>query len=981
VTTLAVHERFAQRAERAPSATAVIDGDRRLTYRELDERAELLAGRLRSAERGAGSLVGVSLPRSLDLVVAIVGILKAGAAYLPLDPGYPRDRLDFMLADSRVDTVVASTDAARAWARPDVRLVSVEQQPAEEPSRPPSDRERPADDSHRANLDDLAYVMYTSGSTGKPKGVMISHRNVARLFDATQHWYGFDSADVWTLFHSYAFDFSVWEMWGALTYGGSLVIVPHAVARTPRLFRELVAKEGVTVLNQTPSAFYQFMQADLLTRDRDQLALRYVIFGGEALDFQSLVPWFDRQGDERPRLINMYGITETTVHVTYRLVSREDAAREGASLIGVPIPDLQLHILGPDMEPVPVGELGELYVGGAGVSRGYLHRPELTRERFLPDPFAGGSSATLYKTGDLVRARPDGELEYHGRADDQVQLRGFRIELGEVRTVLAAHPAVLSAAVTVDGPYAAQRLVAYVVRSSEGLSEPDLREWMAARLPEHMVPSVTVFLDRLPLTANGKVDLQALPRPGRRRPSLGERFVAPRDDLERYLAGIWEEILELDGIGVHDRFFDLGGTSLHAARFVNRVAERLGAQIFDITVFTAPTIAAYAHFLVEHYRDAVGAHFELPAEPAALRDGAAVVPSERVTPELIEQMRRVIPARPSGPAPDGSPPLDPAVFILAPPRSGTTLLRVMLAGHPQLFGAAELLLLGFDTLRARRRAYSGKFSLWREGLVRAMMEIHACSADVAEEMMQSAEDEGLTTKEFYRRIQRWIAPQMLVDKSPAYALDPAALQKAERDFREPLYIHLTRHPYAMVQSFVSNRIEQVLYLEPHPFQPRQLAEMVWTISNQTVLEFLRDVPEGRQYRLRFEDLVTDPEHAMRALCRQLGLPFDHQLVRPYEGLESKMVNGLHPESTPMGDPSFVTHGEIRNDVADRWLGVQDDDFLGDVTWQLAELLGYPRTTSPASPATAERSRRRLLLQQSIRRGERATGAGIEESGE
>lgn len=962
MSTFAVHERFEEWATRTPVATAVVHGDQRLTYRELNQRAGDLACHLRDVGIGPGQLVGVSAGRDLDVIVAIIGIFKAGGAYLPLDPDYPSERLDFMIGDSQVDTIVAPSSMASKLAHAKVRLVFTDQQPETDAGRPSTHA------VGRARLDDLAYVMYTSGSTGVPKGVMVSHRNVARLFDATRHWYGFDPSDVWTLFHSCSFDFSVWEMWGALAHGGSLVIVPHEVSRIPQRFRRLVRDQGVTVLNQTPSAFYQFMQADLVSRQPGDLALRYVILGGEALDFPGLLPWFERRGDKKPRLINMYGITETTVHVTYRPVTEHDARREPVSLIGIPIPDLQLHVLGTDVKPVSTGDVGELYVGGAGVSLGYLNRPELTEERFVPDPFDPGSSRPLYRTGDLVRMRSDGELEYHGRADDQVQLRGFRVELGDVQANLAAHPAVADAVVAVEPESTpTPRMVAYVVLRSEVATERDLRDWMKARLPEHMVPSALVFLDRLPLTANGKVDRTALPQRTRARSALGEPYVAPRAGLERYLARTWEEILQLDRVGVHDRFFELGGTSLQAAQFITRLEQKLGEPIFHITIFSAPSVAGYSRLLIENYPEAVAEHFDLQGDSAA-RQHRGAAESERVTPELLDRMRRFIPAVKCNDRGAAQPRLNPAVFILAPPRSGTTLLRVMLAGHPQLFAASELLLLGFDTLGARRQAYSGRFSLWREGLLRALMDIHSCGPDDAEQIMRSAESEGLTTTELYRRIQQWIAPRILVDKSPAYALDPIALRKAEQDFREPLYIHLVRHPYAMVESFVRNRIDQVLYLEPHPFDSRRVAEMVWTISNQTILDFLGEVPAHRQHRLRFEDLATGPEHSMRALCSQLGLTFDQQLLRPYDDLESKMVDGLHPGSTPMGDRMFMLHGEIRSDIADRWRRELEDDFLGDVTWALTEQLGYRRTQTPTRAArSADGSRRQLLVNQGQKR--------------
>ena len=337
----------------------------------------------------------------------------------------------------------------------------------------------------------LAYVIYTSGSTGHPKGVAVTQFNVLRLFAATQTWFGFNERDVWTLFHSYAFDFSVWELWGALLYGGRLVIVPYFISRTPEAFYELLLKEKVTVLAQTPSAFEQLMGAEeISSNDGPRHALRLIIFGGEALDFGSLRNWYQRHDEHHPQLVNMYGITETTVHVTYRPLLALDAQESTGSMIGGPIPDLQVYILDKRAQLVPVGVSGELYVGGDGVARGYLNHPDLTAERFVPHPFSGIPGARLYRTGDRARRRSDGDIEYLGRTDDQVKIRGFRIELGEIEAVLGQHEAVKDVIVLAreDVP-GESRLVAYFVPSRPDVLTINLRNYLKDRLPDYMIPS------------------------------------------------------------------------------------------------------------------------------------------------------------------------------------------------------------------------------------------------------------------------------------------------------------------------------------------------------------------------------------------------------------------------------------------------------------------------------------------------------------
>ena len=430
-----LHGLFEARVRETPEAVAVVAGEERLSYRELNARANRLAHALRQKGVQRNDIVGLAVERNADVAIGILAILKAGAAYLPLDPDYPKDRLAFIVEDANVRFVVTSSKLAlqlEATEGLDIATAG-----SGLPDTNPDDASAP---------DDLAYVIYTSGSTGKPKGVLVTHANVTRLFSATAPWFAFGPHDTWTLFHSYAFDFSVWELWGALLYGGRLVVVPYWVSRDPAAFRKLLIEERITILNQTPSAFRQLIQADLAEAPA-RYALREIIFGGEALELQSLKPWVERYGDARPRLVNMYGITETTVHVTYRPIARADIEAGRGSVIGKPIPDLYIRLLDERGEPVPVGVPGEIWVGGAGVANGYLNRPELTAQRFVTDPFDPSRSARLYRAGDLARRLPDGDLEFLGRIDAQVKIRGFRIELGEIEAVLDAHPAIRECAV------------------------------------------------------------------------------------------------------------------------------------------------------------------------------------------------------------------------------------------------------------------------------------------------------------------------------------------------------------------------------------------------------------------------------------------------------------------------------------------------------------------------------------------------------
>ncbi|WP_416422486.1 amino acid adenylation domain-containing protein [Pseudomonas sp. App30] len=583
--TQSLHGLIAEQARRHPAAVAVRFDDQHLSYAELDQRANRLAWRLREQGVGPDVLVGLAAERSLELIVGLLAILKAGGAYLPLDPDYPADRLAYMQADSGIALLLIQDHLQQRLPVVD----GVQRLGFASDGYPDTAPPAAAGPRH------LAYCIYTSGSTGSPKGVLIEHANVLRLFQASEAVLPFDHRDVWTLFHSYAFDFSVWEIFGALLHGGTLVVVPYYVSREPRAFAELLREQGVTVLNQTPSAFRQLM-VPLLASPEGLPALRTVIFGGEALEVSSLQPWFARFGDRQPRLINMYGITETTVHVTFRELTQADL-RSSASPIGLPLPDLAWYFLDASLQPVPPGVVGELYIGGAGLARGYLKRPGLSAERFMADPFSATPGARMYRTGDLASFSADGQVQYLGRIDHQVKLRGFRIELGEIEARLRDQPQVRDAAVLLRADaQGEQRLVGFVVAAEPW---PDaaqallqLRQQLKASLPLHMVPAQLQQLDSLPLTANGKLDQRALQLD--ENAWLQQAYVAPRTVTEQALAGIWQSLLNVEQVGLHDNFFELGGHSLLATQLASRIEVQLQRRLDLRQVFEAADLQALA---------------------------------------------------------------------------------------------------------------------------------------------------------------------------------------------------------------------------------------------------------------------------------------------------------------------------------------------------------------------------------------------------
>ncbi|MET4656756.1 amino acid adenylation domain-containing protein [Streptomyces sp. PvP037] len=610
-----VPELFAARARLSPDAVALVGGSVQLSYGEVEERANRLARKLIARGVGPESVVALVLERSPEVVIAALAVLKAGGAYLPVDPGQPAERIRSVIEDAAPVLVLDHPDFLAETADYDAAPVT------------DADRVSPLLPSHPA------YVIYTSGSTGRPKGVVVPHRSVVALFAAAGGVFEFGAGDVWSWFHSLAFDFSVWEVWGALLHGGRVVVVPFDVSRSPGEFVELLERERVTVLSQTPSAFYQLMGVGGGLPD-----LRTVVFGGEALEPGRLGSWWERHGGTGPRLVNMYGITETTVHVTHQDL-RPDGAAEG-SVIGRGLPGLSVFLLDEWLRPVPVGAVGEMYVAGAQVARGYRGRAGLTGERFVACPF-GVAGGRMYRTGDRARWSRGGRLVFAGRADEQVKIRGFRIEPGEVEAVVAGHPGVAQVAVVArEGGPGGLRLVAYLVpepaEQADGLTDR-VRVYAGERLPSYMVPSAFVVLDGLPLTVNGKLDRTALPEPDNAGVSAGRAPVTAQEEL---LCAAFAEVLGLDQVGVDDDFFALGGHSLLAVSLVERLRQR-GVSVSVRALFASATPARLAE---------VAGPDRIEVPPRRIPDGAT-----RITPDMLplaelteEELARVVAAVPGG---------------------------------------------------------------------------------------------------------------------------------------------------------------------------------------------------------------------------------------------------------------------------------------------------------------------------------------------
>ncbi len=583
---IGIQDLFERQAGRTPDAIAVVGEEYQVTYRELNRRANQLGNYLKGVGVGPEEVVGICLERSIEIVIGILGILKAGGAYLPLDPAYPDQRLNLMVEDAKIRLLLTQEHLAGRFDGQLENLLCLDRDWAIVSGRSPEHFQT------QATPDNAAYVIYTSGSTGRPKGVIVTHRNVINLFNAVNEKLSFNADDVWTLFHSYAFDFSVWEIWGALLYGGRLAVVPYLITRIPEEFYDLIREKGVTILSQTPSAFRHLIKVDERVGVGSDSGLRAVIFGGEALEFQSLQGWMERHGDESPQLINMYGITETTVHTSFKRVTSGDLAETSGSVIGKPLGNMLMYVLDEEMQPVPVGVTGELYVGGAGTARAYMGNSGLTAERFLPAAYGKEPGERIYRAGDLARYLDNGDIEYLGRKDDQVKIRGYRIELGEIESALLQHEAVREAVVIARGETGGEkRLVAYLVNGGGGpLASNELRAYLSSRVPDYMVPEAFVRVEMMPLTPSGKLDRKALSGLQWERREGETSYVAPRTPVEEIVGRIFEQVLRIDQVAIHDDFFEIGGHSLLATQVISRVRETFGVEIGVRSVFEERTV-------------------------------------------------------------------------------------------------------------------------------------------------------------------------------------------------------------------------------------------------------------------------------------------------------------------------------------------------------------------------------------------------------
>ncbi len=934
-----LHELIELQAIQTPDAIAVISDELQITYAILMHQANRLARYLQTHGVVPDQLVGVCLDRSLEMIIGLLGVLKAGGAYVPLDPSYPQERLAFMLRDAHVSILLTQQRFVSLLPENEAKLLCLDHEQWIEEGGTPI--------HSTVTGDHLAYVIYTSGSTGTPKGAMNSHRAICNRLLWMQETYHLTATDRVLQKTPFSFDVSVWEFFWPLMMGACLVFAQPDGHRDPGYLVQLIQEQQITTMHFVPSMLHVFLEHPAVA---GCLSLYQVICSGEALPYSLQERFFSLLPAQ---LHNLYGPTEAAIDVTAWTCER--SSNNHKVPIGRPIANIETYILDQSLQLLPIGEVGELYISGIGLARGYLRRPDLTAERFIPHPFSATPDARLYKTGDLARYLPDGEIEFLGRLDNQVKLHGFRIELGEIEDVLTRHPSVREAVVVLRTNTAYDMyLVGYVVASSSthSVSVVELRETIRKHLPDYMIPSQIVFLPSMPLTTNGKVDRGALPIPQSLQARSQRSSLQPRDALERFLATCWQKALNIKQIGIDEHFFDLGGNSIKAAIVINAVQEKLETLIHVVALFDASTIADLSAYLRTRYTHAVAQAFPELSLHTGISSANEV---KKIGPTHIKTFRDLIP--PLLPLPHeyiSQHKNPPAIFVLSPPRSGTTLLRVMLGGHPRIFSPPDLELLPFNTLQERKGNFTTRDSSWLEGTIRAIMELRNCDGDEAKRIMAQFEEQNLTIQEFYGVLQTWIGEKTLVDKSVEYALDIETLRRSEDYFTDARYIHLIRHPYGMIQSMEDVRLEQVYFRHQHPFTPRELAELVWLVCHQNILQFLQEIPTHRHKRVYFEDLVKQPEATIRQLCNFLSLDFSPDMLEPHKG--RRMTNGIYTVSRMLGDMKFHEHKQIDAMVADRWKDRYQEDFLSDETWQLTEKLGYSRfvpQTTKQSIATTE----------------------------
>ncbi len=909
---------FSQVLRANSSAVGLELEDQKYTYQELDDLSNQLAQFLLSFNLPFESRIAISVNRSAEMIIGLLGILKAGLVYVPIDPNYPEERIKYLLKDSGAEILLTHQEIKSRFSNYfEGKIIGLDKYLYLAP------KSNEKIELPKVTESQLAYSIYTSGSTGNPKGVLIEHRSVVNLVQAQQ---AFVQQEVERFLYAYSFSFdgSVLLIWWTLLTGGTLVMTKEGLEKDINLFADFISNKRITHLLTFPSLYRLILDNVSVNK---LSSLKSISVAGESCPGKLVRA--HHEALPLVRFFNQYGPTEATVGCT--IFETNSNHSHVKTPIGFPIQGTKVYILNDDLNKVGEGTIGEICIGGIGVARGYHNNEKLNESKFVWVDL-DGKKDRIYRSGDLGRILPNGSIDFCGRKDTQIKLRGYRIELGEVESAIKNIAVVKEVVVLLsEGDAADQKLIAYCqVKNEKDLTFA--KQEIEKFLPSYMLPALWVKVEKFDLTPAGKINRRNLPIPGNERPNLENNYVAPVSQLEIFLKDKWEAALGVHGIGIEDKFFELGGNSLLAAGFIGELQQLFNETIFIVTIFENPTIAEFAAMLSREYAEAVTAHFGVGDESSQTDPKVSTLESEEIKAfiKFIHQRNEL---------PSSIPQNDAAIFILAPPRSGTSLLRTMLSGHPEIFAANELQLLHFSTMQERAKAYEGKFALWKEGLVRAVMELYSCEVLDAKCLIKDWENQNLDTAQVYAMLHDKSQCKFILDKSPSYALDWNALKAAALNFENPKFIQISRHPFAMLDSFDRMHMDQVMFLKDQPYRGKQLAEQIWYHSHKNIQTLFDQIPEEQKFSLQYESLVKNPDSLSKEICEFLNIEFDEEVSKPYENVDKKMMTGIYKDSKPMGDINFLMHGKIKAEYSDAWKGIGNVK-LSQLSQELGEQLGY-----------------------------------------
>lgn len=949
--------RFEEMVARYPARIAAKSRNWVLTYTELNRAADVLTQQLRDLLPDRQQPIAICCQHDVPVLVAVLGVLKAGHFYACLDPHGP-----LIFNQQIVEEIIpvclltdhTTAPSATQLARPGLSCVNIEAfdwQAA-------SSRTTPS----VAMPTDLAYITFTSGSTGSPKGVMEDHQDVLYYTSLFVNYFHLSPSDR-TLAVTRINTGGAWvSIFPALLSGGSVFLFDVEKEGAAAL-AQWIGTEQITVMAMAVALFRALAPA--LPAKRELAALRLLGLGGETIHATD-IQLYRTHCPDHTLLRFAFGCTEAHF-ISWYFMDKMSSLPNGPTPVGYAAGDAEILILDEAGNHVKQGDIGEIAVRRTHFSVGYWRNPTLTAMRYATD--AKQPNKRIYRLGDRGYQQEDGCLVHLGRVDNQVKVRGHLVDLDAFEQTLSQLDEVEQAAAIVsrtdDGN---ARLIAYLqTRPGSQATVSFYYQRLVHRLPGYLLPQAIVLVDQMPLTPSGKIDRHLLPAPTTHRPALSTPYRAPSTQLEKRLVALWQEVLHIDPIGVDDHFLEVGGDSLRAMMIMNQIQRITADFVYVSLLFEAPTIAAFSALLIHHYPTTARNLAGMSTSAPALAVEPKLLPSARLDSTTVQAIRTwlssfkrqsagVVEARQS---PDTKNPT--ACFVLSSPRSGSTLLRILLAGHPQLFAPPELVLLQFGTLQERRDMLSRPGAGERDGAIRAIMAAKNYGGEAAQSLMEQLEIENLTTQAFYRQLQSWIDPRQLVDKSPSYTYAVETLRQAEAEFDAPRYLHLVRHPYGMIRSYIKNQSHLRLLsrlrhhspdsppaflTEKSPFPAELIAEAIWVITQQNVNTFFATVPPERRLLIHFEELVRQPKIVLTRVCNFLKIPFQPAMLQPYADPNSRMTNGVNALSLMVGDTKFNTYTQIEPSVADRWRAEHTTDFLSDLTWELAESLGYRRADLP-----------------------------------